>query len=117
MNEGNKVLSYANRLEDLLRNYLNCHYTEFGVKANNNLTDRDWKSPINFALGYCYASSNDNPEVKKEIEYFLGNELQGKSIGDVVNNYEHYGFTTQEEAYEYIHETLEALRGILSKAN
>lgn len=33
----NKVLEYGNRLEGILRCYLNCEYHEFGVKANDNL--------------------------------------------------------------------------------
>lgn len=49
MDNQNKVLEYANKLEHILRHYLECDYTEFGVKANDNLTRYDWQSPINFA--------------------------------------------------------------------
>lgn len=86
MDNQNKVLEYANKLEHILCHYLECDYTEFGVKANDNLTRYNWQSPINFALGYRYASSNKDPKVKADIDYFLGNVLEGQSIGDVVEN-------------------------------
>ncbi len=38
------VLDLANRLEGILRRYLNCGYDEFGVKANGNLDEGDWGS-------------------------------------------------------------------------
>ena len=113
MDNQNKVLSSANKLENLLRRYLECEFTEFGVKANDNLTRYDWQSTINFALGYRYASSNKDPKVKEEIDYFLGNELQGQSIGDVVKEYEYYGYDSKEAALEYIDKTIEHLEKIL----
>lgn len=109
----NPVLNHANKLEGLLRGYLNCHYTEFGVKANDNLLSYDWRSPINFALGYRYASSNNDQHVKEAIDYFLGNELQGQSISDIVEQYEYYGFDSVNEALNYIKHTIENLRMIL----
>lgn len=113
MNEQNRVLGYANKLEHILRQYLNCGYNDFRVKANDYLTTYDWKSPINFALGCRYGSSNQDPEVKKDIDYFLGNEFQGQSIGDVVERYEYYNFDTKEAAFEYIDKTIEHLKKIL----
>ena len=113
MNEQNRLLNCANKLEGILRKYLDCHYTEFGVKANDNLLRYDWKSPINFALGCRYGSSGHDSKVKEDIDYFLGNELQGQSIEDVVKKYEYYGFETEEAALNYIDETIEHLQKIL----
>lgn len=113
MDKQNRVLNYANKLEGILRQYLNCGYNDFGVKANDNLASDDWQSPINFALGCRYGSSNKDPQVKEDIDYFLGNELQGQSIGDVVEQYEYYGFETKEAAFKYIDETIERLKEIL----
>lgn len=76
----------ADRLEGILRNFLNCHYSEFGVKANNTLLEYDWNSGINFALGVLYER---NPDLKDEINDFLGNVLYfGNSIQDVINKCE-----------------------------
>ena len=76
----------ADRLEGVLRNFLNCHYSEFGVKANNTLLEYDWNSGINFALGVLYER---NPDLKDEINDFLGNVLYfGNSIQDVINKCE-----------------------------
>ena len=113
MNENNKVLELANKLEGILRKNLDCHYTDFGVKANDNLTTYDWKSPINFALGHKYAKSNNSSKVKEEIDNFLGNDLEGKSIGDIVENYEYYNFDTENDAYAYIESTIDSLNKIL----
>lgn len=113
MNKQNSVLYYANKLEGILRQYLNCGYNDFGVKANDNLANEDWRSPINFALGCCYGSLNQDPKVKEDIDYFLGNELKGQSIGDIVKQYEYYGFDTKEAAFEYIDKTIERLKEIL----
>lgn len=113
MDNQNKVLDYATKLENILRHYLGCGYTEFGVKANDNLTRYDWQSPINFALGYRYASSNKASKVKEDIDHFLGNVLVGQSIGDVVEKYEYYGYDSPEAAFEYIENTIEQLRKIL----
>lgn len=113
MDSQNKILDYANKLEGLLCKYLECNYTEFGVKANGNLIDHDWKSPINFALGYRYASSNKDPKVKEDIDYFLGNTLDGNNISDIVKNYKNYGHASPEAALEYIGKTIEALEEIL----
>lgn len=70
IDESQNILNCANKLEGILRKYLHCNYNEFGVKANDNLIEFDWKSPINFALGYCYAQSNKDPKVKKNIDFF-----------------------------------------------
>ena len=101
-----KVLKYGNKLEGILRSYLNCEYHEFGVKSNDNLTKYDWRSPINFALGYKYAQSNKDENVKRKIEYFLGNVLIGSSISDVVNQYEYYEFSNEDEAYEKVEDII-----------
>ena len=107
----NLVLEKANRLEGVLRNFLHCDYTEFGVKANGHLDDNDWKSPINFALGYKYALS---PKMKEEIDYFLGNVLIGNSIGEIVKNYEWYGFNSKSETFKKIDDIIEELEKILN---
>lgn len=73
----------------------------------------DWKSPINFALGYFYGKSDSNSSVKEVIEYFLGNELQGRNITDLVNNYEYYSFDSADDAYDYIDGIIEKLEHIL----
>jgi len=113
MDKQNDVLYYANKLEGILCEYLHCGYNDFGVKANSNLASDDWQSPINFALGCRYGSSNQDPKVKEDIDYFLGNELEGQSIGDIVEQYEYYGYDTKEAAFKYIDETIEHLRKIL----
>ena len=109
----NQILKYGNRLEGILRRYLNCGYHEFGVKSNNNLTTSDWRSPINFALGYKYAESNNNDNVKKEIEYFLGDVLIGKSFCDVIERLDYYGFENETEAYEAINKIIESFEEII----
>lgn len=76
----------ADRLEGILRRFLNCHYTEFGVKANNLLLKYDFKSPINFALGVLYGKK---PELKQEINNFISNRLVGgNSIESFIDEYE-----------------------------
>lgn len=113
MNSEYSVSNFASKLEGILRRYLKCGYNDFGVKANDKLSGIDWKSPINFALGHRYAASNDDPAVRERIEYFLGDELQGQSIGDVVRQYEYYGFDSQEAAFVYIDETIKKIEEIL----
>lgn len=108
-----KALEKATKLEGILRGFLECHYGDFGVKANDDLLNQDWKSPINFALGYKYAMSGRNDEVKKEIEYFLGNVLIGKSIADIIKNYENEGLSSEEEAYEKVDEIIDEFEKIL----
>lgn len=78
------VLDLANRLEGILRNYLDCGYDEFGVKANGNLDAGDWMQPIAFALGDKYSSSDRDEDLKEQIDYFLGNTLVGKNISDLI---------------------------------
>lgn len=111
----NKVLKYGNKLEGVLRRYLNCGYHEFGVKSNDNLTMKDWRSPINFALGYRYAQSNNDEDVKKEIEYFLGDVLIGNSIDDVIKQLNYWGFKDEDEAYDHIENIINKLEQILKK--
>jgi len=108
-----KVLKYGNILEGILRSYLKCGYHEFGVKSNDNLTQYDWRSPINFALGYKYAQSNNDEKVKREIEYFLGNVLIGNSISDVINQYEYDDHSNEDEAYEKVENIIAELDKIL----
>lgn len=108
-----RAVEYANRLEGILRKYLKCHYTEFGVKANDNLLSEDWKSPINFALGFRYASSDMDETVREDIEDFLGNQLIGKSIGDIISRYDYYAYESEEEAYKAIEQIINRLQEIL----
>lgn len=109
-----KNLELANKLERILRNYLKCNYNEFGVKANGNLSDVDWKSPINFALGHVYAKANNSKEAKDAIDSFLGNKLIGESITDLVNDYESYSFSNEDEVYSYINTIIEELEKLLN---
>ena len=78
----------ANKLEMILRKFLDCNYLEFGVKANDNLLKNDWKSPINFSLGVLYGKK---PELKDEINNFICNLLIANSIMDFVSQYENRG--------------------------
>lgn len=114
MSRKKNVLDYANELEWLLCDYLDCGRVDFGVKANGCLDSTDWKSPVNFALGHKYAKSNNNPIVKQEIDYFLGNEFQGECIGEIIQRYNYYGFNSPNDAYDYIETTIDRIREILS---
>ena len=107
------LLSVANKLEGLLRRYLNCDYTEFGVKANDNLLSYDWKSPICFALGHKYAQSHNDKKTKDEIDTFLGNTLQGQNVSDLVDRYEYYGFDTKEDALKAAENIIKSVEKIL----
>ncbi|MBR8702307.1 hypothetical protein IX317_002234 [Fusobacterium sp. DD29] len=103
-------LDTANRLESILRKYLDCHYSDFGIKANNNLLKYDWKSPINFALGVLYERNRD---LKHDIDSFLGNELyEGQSIEEVVANY-----PTPEEGLARVNEIIDLFEALLKKGN
>lgn len=113
MDKQKGVLYYAQKLESILRKYLNCEYGDFDVKANDNFTMGNWQKSIIFALGCRYGSSQQDPKVKEDIDYFLNMELIGKNIGDVVERYEYYGFDTKEAAFDYISETIEHLKKIL----
>ena len=114
MNQDNKLLNYANELEGLLRNYLHCDYTEFGVKANNNLIE-DWKSPISFALGYKLSESGNAQDIRTDIDSFLGNQIYAGSMQEIINKYEEYGFDSTDDADVYIQETINELRCLLQK--
>ena len=108
-----KALEKATKLECILRRFLECHYSDFGVKANDDLLNQDWRSPMNFALGFKYSKSDKNPTVKKEIGYFLGNVLIGRNIDDIIKNYEREGLTSEEEAYEKVDEIIDEFEKIL----
>lgn len=98
----------ADRLEGILRNFLNCHYLEFGVKANNTLLEYDWNSGINFALGVLYER---NPDLKDEINDFLGNVLCfGNSIQDVINKCE-----DENEGIAKVREIIDKFETLLGK--
>ena len=102
-NIGELLWDEANRLENLLRKFLNCHYTEFGVKANDTLLKYDWKSPINFALGALYIKK---PNLKSEIDNFIGNTLFDKnSIMD----------TYKKEGFEAVKEVIDEFENLLKK--
>jgi len=93
MSHQNHILNSANKLEGLLRKYLNCGYNDFGVKANDNLTMHDWKSPINFALGHLHGKSNN--------------------VNDLIENYEYYNFDSTDKAHDYVDKTIEKLEKLL----
>lgn len=107
------VLDLANRLEGILRRYLNCGYDEFGVKANGNLNEGDWGQPIAFALGDKYAASGRNEDLREQIDYFLGNTLEGKNISDLVSEYEYYGYNNQKEAFDKANEIIDEVERLL----
>ena len=109
-----EALKYANKLEALLRQYLKCHYTEFGVKANGNLLSGNWQVPIALALGCKYGQSGFDSGIKEEVDSFLGNEKKKKNINDIVENYEYYNFSTKQEVYEYFENTIKRLRELLA---
>ena len=108
-----EILERANKLERVLRDYLQCNYTDFGVKANGRLDTQDWLSPVNFALGFKYAESGSNSDVKEWINDFLGNRFYGLNMNDLVSNFDEYGFKTKEKALEYIDDIIEELTRIL----
>lgn len=110
----NNVLMYANLLEDILTKYLDCHWGNFGVKANGYLDNGDWKSPINFALGCKYGEAGKSEKMKDEIENFIGNILKGKNMEEIVQNYEQFGYSSENEAYKYLEETIKKLDEILN---
>lgn len=101
-------INEANRLEGILRKFLSCHYNEFGVKANDTLLKYDWNSGINFALGVLYER---NPDLKDEINYFLGNVLYfGNSIQDVIDNCE-----DENEGIAKVREIIDKFEVLLKK--
>lgn len=110
----NTIRNCANKLEVVLKNYLNCNFSEFGIKSNGCLDKTDWKSPINFALGYKYAESNKNPKIKDEIENFLYT-LKGSNIQEIIYKHEQFDFSSKEEAVEYVLNTINKLENILNK--
>ena len=102
------IMGEANRLEGILKKFLNCHYTEFGVKANDTLLKYNWNSGINFALGVLYER---NPNLKDEINDFLGNVLYfGNSIQDVINKCE-----DENEGIAKVREIIDQLEVLLEK--
>ena len=112
----NKYADKANALEGILRNYLKCHYLDFYVNANDYLSDVDWRTAIIFALGFCYAKSDSNADVKDKINTFIGETLIGNSIADLVNNHERYEFNSDEEAFERVDSIIDELQGILNNS-
>ena len=112
----NKYANKANVLEGILRSYLQCHYLDFHVKSNDYISDRDWRTAIIFALGFCYAKSDRNADVKDKINTFIGETFVGNSIADLVNNHESYGFNSDEEAFECVDSIINELKGILNNS-
>ncbi|MBE6104983.1 hypothetical protein [Anaerovibrio lipolyticus] len=107
------IKKLASRLEGILRDYLKCHYTEFNVKANDNITFGCWREPIIFALGYKYAQSGDKEVVKAAIEELWGNDLIGENISEICQSYTKYGFESEEKAYDKIKEIIDTFENIL----
>ena len=108
------VSDLANRLEGILRSYLKCDYDDFGVKANGNLDHGDWVQPIAFALGDKYASSDRDEEIKEQIDYFLGNTLEGKHISDLISNYAYYGYESEQEAIDKVKHIIDEVERLLT---
>lgn len=108
------IRNHGNELETILRNYLKCNYPEFKVKSNGYLQDNDWQSSIIFALGVKYGESNRSEEMKTTINSFICNDLQGTCMDDIINRYDYYGFSTKDEAYEYIDEIIKKVKEILN---
>lgn len=115
MNKSIRILNLATQLEGILCKALHCHRTNFAVQANDNLTKYDWKSPIYFALGHEYALSKNDENLKARIDDFLGNVFKGNSIEDLVLNYKFYDFSSENDAFCYVEETINWLRDILIK--
>ena len=111
--EQNRCLLLGNRLEGILRGFLDCGYNDFGVKSNSNLTSDDWRKPVFFALGYLYCRSEKSPKTKDDIENFIDN-FKGQSIEDVVGRYEYFGFESQDEAFQYVEDEINELKNLLS---
>lgn len=106
-----ELLKLANKLEDILTNYVGCHYGDFkSFKANNDLLNGDWNSSINFALGFLYAR---NEELKKEINNFLWYVLEGKNIEDVV--YKEYDQVDESEKEKKYQENVKKVEEIINK--
>jgi hypothetical protein len=112
MERENPALDCANKLEGILRSYLNCHYNDFGVKANNNLLN-DWRSPVKFALGVFYGESNRSQAAKDKIDNFV-DYFEGQGIDDLAARYEYYDFESQAAVYEYVDKKIEELAVLLN---
>ena len=110
----NELSIRANRLERILRRYLDCSYVDFGVKANGQLDTHDWISPINFALGYKYMESNRDPLVKDRITDFLGNRFYGLCINDLLSNLEFYNFSGIDDALDEVDAIIDEFEDILN---
>ena len=108
-----RFIQLANRLEGILRKYLDCDYTEFGVKSNGNLDSGHWKEPINFALGYRYAISRNDSDKKQDIEKFRGNLLEGENINDLIKNHDCYGLSSKDKALDKVEEIIDEFERIL----
>lgn len=110
----NELLMRADRLEGILRGYLNCNYVDFGVKANGGLDTSDWIGPINFALGYKYKEANLNPAVKERIDDFLGNRFYGGCINDLLSNLDYYNFESVDDALDEVDAIIDEVEDILN---
>ena len=109
----NIVLELSIRLEGVLRTYLHCEYSDFGVKANGNIDSGTWKNPIWFALGHRLGKSGNDEKLKNEIDFFLDNELIGKNIGSIINDYAQEGFDSREEAIEEVERLIDEIERLL----
>ncbi|WP_410689717.1 hypothetical protein [Campylobacter lari] len=105
---------YSSNLEGILRNYLKCHYTDFGIK-NKLLLGQSWAKPINFVLGVKYAHAT--VQRKNDIKYFLENELKGVNIKDLVERSEYYCLGNANEALKYISQIIQKINYLLSDEN
>ncbi|HEB9286784.1 TPA: hypothetical protein RZK16_000394 [Campylobacter coli] len=108
---GDIVSKYSLKLEGILRKYLKCHYTDFGIK-NELLLGQNWTNPINFVLGVKYAHAT--VQRKNDIKYFLENELKGVNIKDLVEHSEYYCLGNVNGALEYISQIVEKIQYLLS---
>lgn len=109
-----KMLKLSFNLEGTLRNFLKCHYTDFGVK-NELLLGQNWTNPINFVLGVKYAHAT--VQRKNDIKYFLENELMGVNIKDLVEHSEYYCLGNVNGALQYILQTINKISYLLSDEN
>lgn len=106
-----KMLKLSLNLEGTLRNFLKCHYTDFGVK-NELLLGLSWTKPINFVLKRKLSHATD--QRKSEIKDFLEKELKGENMEDLVNHSESYRLGDKNGALKYISQTITKIQYLLS---